>query len=216
MGDSMKRFLLDLIFPTRCPCCNGIIAYNDDFCDKCREKLHKYTGSHTIENCDDAYAVCFYDEAIKPAIFLIKDGIGGNAPYAFALGMNRIISEKKISADIIVPVPMFKPSRSAREYNQCELIARELSKMCGIAWNGRAVAKIRQTPQQKNLGYAERLKNLEGAFSADEKIVKGKRILLIDDVSTTGTTLKEVSSALKSVGADYICALTYCKTDKKL
>lgn len=88
--------------------------------------------------------------------------------------------------------------------------------MCGIAWNGNAVTKIRQTPPQKSLEYAERIKNLVGAFSADEKIVKGKRILLIDDISTTGTTLKEVASALKSVGADYICALTYCKTDKKL
>lgn len=212
----MKRFLLDLIFPTRCPCCNEIISYNADFCDKCKEKLTEYTGSHTIENCDEAYAVCVYDEAIKPAIFLMKDGIGGNAPYALALGMNKIIREKGLSADIIVPVPMFKPSRSAREYNQCEFIAKELSKMCGIAWNGRAVTKIRQTPPQKSLGYDERIRNLDGAFSADGKIVKGKKIILIDDISTTGTTLKEVAFTLKSVGADHICAISYCKTDKKL
>ena len=92
-------------------------------------KCATYTDFHEIENCDCAYSVCCYDENIQPAVFLLKDGICGNSAYAFALGLNKLLTEKNIISkfDIIVPIPMFKTNKRKRGYNQSELIGKELS-----------------------------------------------------------------------------------------
>lgn len=99
---NIKRYLLHLFYPARCPVCNKIINYNDDFCTECKAKITPYTDFHEIENCDCAYSVCCYDENIQPAVFLLKDGICGNSAYAFALGLNKLLTEKILSASLIL------------------------------------------------------------------------------------------------------------------
>lgn len=211
---NIKRYLLHIFYPARCPVCNKIINYNDDFCTECRAKITPYTDFHEIENCDCAYSVCCYDENIQPAVFLLKDGICGNSAYAFALGLNKLLTEKNIISkfDIIIPIPMFKTNKRKRGYNQSELIGKELSILSGIKLNSGCLSKIKKTRPQKELNGKERLENLKGVFRADSSQVNGRSILLIDDICTTGSTLKEAAGALKSCGAEYVCALTYCKT----
>ena len=210
---NIKRFILDLIYPTRCPCCHDFIRYNQDFCDKCKSDFTAFSKKIKIENCDFFYSLYVYDDKIRPAVITLKNGIGGNAPYAFAAGLYELIKSNEISADLICPVPMFRNDENMRGYNQCNLIAKELSAMSKITWSKKGLIKIKNTKPQKELNAAERAENLKGAFSADSAIIKGKKIILLDDVCTTGSTLKAASLELKNAGADCVCALICCKTD---
>ncbi len=105
---------------------------------------------------------------------------------------------------IIIPIPISKETLKERGYNQCELIVKELVKIDGgknFSADFKTLRKIKETKHQsKTKNKTQRLKNLEGCFEADERI-KGKNIILIDDVITTGATMKEVYQTLKKSGA---------------
>jgi len=206
-----KKLITDLIYPTRCPCCSKIISYKSDFCSECRSKITPYTAEHEIKGCIAAYAVCVYNDNIKEAVFLLKGGVAGNGPYAFASGLNEIIEKNGIKADLICPIPMFSKDIKKRGYNQCSLISAELSALSGIKWSDNALIKIKSTDAQKNLSAAERKQNLFNAFYADKEKVKNRKIILIDDICTTGATLEAAAKALNDSGAAEIYALTYCK-----
>ena len=160
-------------------------------------------------------SVCIYDENISPAVFTLKDK-GGNAPYAFAIRISELIKKYLVSEhiDFIIPVPMYKSDKAKRGYNQCELIASEISHISGIPHKFNIVFKIRKTPHQKELSKNERKSNLKNAFALkNPEKISGKNIILIDDVCTTGSTLSEISRLLKNNGAGKIFCLTYCRTD---
>lgn len=212
------RFALDLIYPSRCPVCNEFIGYMDDFCQKCRENINFLENPYNIPYSDFSMSVCFYDENISPAVFTLKDK-GGNAPYTFALGISELIKKYLVSEhiDFIIPVPMYKSDKAKRGYNQCELIAKELSHISGIPYKFDIVFKIRKTVHQKELSQKERKSNLRDAFKVkNPEKISGKNILLIDDVCTTGSTLSEISRLLKNNGAEKVFCLTYCRTDFSL
>lgn len=109
---------------------------------------------------------------------------------------------------IIIPIPMHKNNLKERGYNQSEIISKNIisfdnEKIFKIEPN--ALSKIKETPHQSKLkNKNERLKNLKDCFYADEKIVKNKNIILIDDVITTGTTMKEATKTLKEAGANKV------------
>lgn len=209
------RFVLDLIYPSRCPVCGDFIGYADDFCQKCRENINFLEEPFDIEYSDFSMSVCVYDENISPAVFTLKDK-GGNAPYAFALGISELIKKYLVSEhiDFIIPVPMYKSDKAKRGYNQCELTANELSHISGIPHKFNIVFKIRKTAHQKELSGKERKSNLKNAFALkNPEKISGKNIILIDDVCTTGSTLSEISRLLKNNGAGKIFCLTYCRTD---
>jgi len=116
---------------------------------------------------------------------------------------------------LIIPIPMHKNNLKERGYNQSELVAKEIfrideGKNFEILLN--TLTKIKETPHQSSLkNKSERLKNLKDCFRADEKLVKNRNIILIDDVITTGTTMKEASKTLREAGAKkVVCfALTH-------
>lgn len=212
------RFALDLVYPSRCPVCGEFISYMDDFCQKCRENINFLEAPFDIEYSDFSMSVCVYDENISPAVFTLKDK-GGNVPYAFALGIYELIKKYNISGniDFIIPVPMYKSDKAKRGYNQCELIAKELSHISGIPHKFNIVFKIRKTPHQKELSRKERKANLKNAFKVkNPEKISGKNILLIDDVCTTGSTLSEIAGLLKNNGAGKVFCFTYCRTDFRL
>ncbi len=208
------RFIADLIYPTRCPICGDFIGYMDDFCSQCREKINFLENPYNIPNSDFSMSVCTYDKNISPAVFMLKDK-GGNSPYAFALGISEILKNYNISdkIDFIIPVPMYKSDKAKRGYNQCELIAMELTHITGIPHKFNIVCKVRRTSHQKELSLKERKSNLKNAFTvkSPEKI-SGKNILIIDDVCTTGSTLSEIARLLKNNGSAKTFCCTYCYT----
>ncbi len=113
---------------------------------------------------------------------------------------------------LLLPIPASKSTLRERGFNQCTLIAEEIEKIDGepACRSGRknfeinfdALSKIKETPHQsKSKNRAERLKNLQDSFKADSEKVKGRNIIVIDDVITTGTTMKEASKTLRKAGA---------------
>lgn len=208
------RFVLDLLYPSRCPICDNFIGYMDSFCKECQSKINKCEKAYKIKYSDLSVSVCFYDDNTSIAVYELKDR-GGNAPYAFGLGISELIEKYKISkeTDFIIAVPMYKNDKLKRGFNQTELIAKEVSRMTGIPYNFNAVFKNRETKHQKTLSRDERMVNLKNAFSVkNPEIVSGKSILIIDDLCTTGSTLSEISRILKENGAKNVFCFTYCKT----
>lgn len=108
---------------------------------------------------------------------------------------------EKIKPQVIIPVPMYGPKRRRRGYDQAEVFARELSRWTGIPCDLRCVRRIRNTKPMKRLDDIQRKNNLKNAFQIARKGIKYKRVLLVDDIYTTGSTAAAVTKVLKEAGA---------------
>ena len=213
------RYLIDWLYPNICPCCNKHIAHDADFCESCKSSITRYTGSSAVSYTDGFAAFCVYDDFIRPAVLEFKKNDCGNTYYAFACGIDTAVKESVFCGDfdIIVPIPITDAKMSERGYNQTELIARELRFLMDIPYN-KVLIKVKDTSEQKSLkGAAERKANTEDVFAVSSKAgdIKGKRILLIDDVCTTGSTLASAAKVLKEAGAGKVYAASFAKTEKK-
>lgn len=116
------------------------------------------------------------------------------------------------NVEIVTAVPLHPSKQRARGYNQSELLGQSFARHTGLAWEPALLKRARNTKSQTKLNRAERLANMTGAFScvAPEQ-VRGKTILLIDDVATTGSTLEGCAIALKTAGAKRVFAYTYAR-----
>lgn len=207
------RHLTALIYPVRCPFCNKIIGAMERFCDKCNSELIKYHGNFTIQKVKKFIAVFEYNDKIRSDVSIIKNVIDGNSLYAFSSLIAERIKDEGINADLIVPVPMYKDDLKKRRYNQAELIAKKVGFFLKIDVSKDIVIKNRQTQAQKSLTFVQRKENLKNAFSApDISKIKGKRIIIIDDICTTGSTLSEITNLLIDSGASEIYCACVCKT----
>lgn len=118
-------------------------------------------------------------------------------------------------ADVLTFVPMTAKAEKRRSYNQSQLFCNQLARLSGKPVKALLIKK-KETPQQKSLGRREREENLTGCFSVTEKEeVKGKRVLLIDDVLTTGATANEIATILKKAGALAVYVLTVTSVPRK-
>ncbi|MGB9596883.1 MAG: ComF family protein, partial [Candidatus Poribacteria bacterium] len=123
-------------------------------------------------------------------------------------GMNKLLNPKDY--DYIIPVPLHKKKMRKRGYNQMELIGRKVSKKTGIPLETKSLIKIKDTPPQRGLSGKERTQNVNGSFSVINPVnIEGKRILLIDDVMATGSTINECAKVLIKEGkADSVDVIT--------
>lgn len=215
MNYFLKRKILNLFFPDRCPVCNELINVNDRFCPECTDKLTLYTESFSITGATECFAALVYDKAVKPAVFLLKKGGCGNADYAFGAYLADVLKDNHVPdrVNFIIPVPMSEQSRRKRGYNQAELIARAVSAETEIPVRN-IVRKVRNTGEQKKLGKADRKLNLKDAFEVTGDVT-GKNILLIDDICTTGSTFSEISILLRKNGAENVFCASACKAMMK-
>jgi len=113
--------------------------------------------------------------------------------------LERVIASD-LKFDLVVPVPLQRKRLQQRSYNQALLLAREVARIRGLPLNSNLLIKIRATESQQELSASDRIKNLRGAFQLQEKL-SGQRILLIDDVMTTGATVATCSQVLIDGGA---------------
>jgi competence protein len=195
--------------------CGEIINASESFCDGCYEKINRYSGSFNLENAKSFTAAFVYDENITPAINLLKNGTCGNADFALGNELAKRLKENGTAGliDIIVPVPMFRSDKRARGYNQSELIAKTVGRVLNIPVSSRAVIKVRKTAPQKNLNRIMRAINIMKAFYvAEPKTLSGKSVLIIDDICTTGNTLKEIAKLLIKSGVKEVHCASCCKT----
>lgn len=128
------------------------------------------------------------------------------------LALQNTEAKTLFAADLIVPVPLHSVRRRERGFNQTEVIAKLLSEKTGIPFTGRALVRIRPTTSQIRLKKRARRKNVENAFQCGQPdLVYGRRILLVDDVYTTGSTVNECARMLMLAGAESVECIAYAR-----
>ena len=119
--------------------------------------------------------------------------------------------------DLCVPVPLFRWRHWKRGFNQSELLAAELCRVAGIQYGRRVLKRVKATESQAGLSNRARLANVAGAFRVRRPgEVSGRRVLVIDDVMTTGATLQACAKTLKKAGASYVAALTIARAKRRI
>lgn len=238
----VKQFisaLLDVILPPVCHICHSFIpnAEKLHICPGCREKLPQITspicsicgipfncagGDHCCSACltdpphyDSARAALLYDGAVRDMIHSFKYNRRRHLCQPLSLlaieRMSDFLHECK--TDIIVPVPLHRTRLRQRGFNQAVLLGSKMSRGLGIPMLPDVLARTRKTEPQVELSASERRLNVKDAFSVKKhQMLTGKRIMLLDDVITTGSTMNECAKELKKAGAEIVIALTIART----
>ncbi|HSC77127.1 MAG TPA: ComF family protein, partial [Candidatus Acidoferrales bacterium] len=158
-----------------------------------------------------------YDAELRQLIVLLK--YNRLRPLARPLGgwLAAVVQQNPDlgEVDAIVPVPLYPKRQRARGYNQAELLARELGRWVKRPVEPGALQRIKDTPSQTGLTPAQRVENVRGAFAARSKLDLG-RILLVDDVCTTGATLNACARVLKRAGAEEVKAVTVARVVQEI
>lgn len=213
--------LKSLLFPTKnlCYLCKEKSSNIKNFtCSQCYENLdfvHKEIDIDSIY-VDRAFYVLSYNRYIKELIHGFK--FNGKSylykPFAeFVVDM--LIKKDMVDFDLIMYVPIHRRKEAIRGYNQCQLLAQYISEGLELPISKWNLIKQKWTKEQNTLSKIERLSNLEGSFFIKYPgEISGKRILLIDDLLTTGSTFNECSKVLKSNGAKEITALALTSSRK--
>ncbi|HXE75246.1 MAG TPA: ComF family protein [Candidatus Xenobia bacterium] len=158
-----------------------------------------------------------YDAELRQLIVLLK--YNRLRPLAKLLGgwLAAVVQQNPDLAEVdaLVPVPLYPKRQRARGYNQAELLARELAKWTRLPVEPGALQRIKDTPSQTGLTPAQRVENVRGAFAARSKLDL-RRILLLDDVCTTGATLNACARVLKHAGAEEVKAVTVARVAQEI
>lgn len=211
----MKELLnraLALLYPTRCAFCHNLMPWNVPVCDHCRNTIPRTEGtaqSQSFSHVTKCVSPLYYEGSVRDSLLRYK--FHSLTGYAKIYGefLAKCIDENGISCDSITWVPLSSRRKHSRGYDQAELLAQELSRRTGIPCV-RLLRKIRNNPPQSGTGGpAARRANVAGLYRAvtPEKIA-GKRILLVDDIVTTGATLSECALMLRKAGASEVFAVT--------
>ena len=202
----LVSFFAHVIFPVHCPVCGRLAV---SFCGDCVSKAHKDTlppfcsecgGAWNAECCYSSapcYAAAAHDGAARQLLLSLK--YGNNRKLGAALGAAMSESFPQIDADIIVPMPLHKKSR--RAYNQTQLIAEKIAEQRGIPVEINALQWRSGGGHQTGKNARERGALSFSSFEASDAKIKGKSVILVDDVYTTGATVRTAQFALERAGA---------------
>lgn len=161
---------------------------------------------------DRARAAVAFDETSRRLIHDLKYRDRPEAGLLMARMMARAGRDLLAEADLIVPVPLYRWRLWRRRFNQSALLARELSHLSGKPWRGDVLLRRKRTKSQVGLDLAERRRNVKGAFAVTPEgaaLMAGRRVLLVDDVRTTGATSAACAEALKAAGAARVMLLSF-------
>jgi len=227
------KFAQDLLFPPRCVRCDAELADLPDevlLCGACRELLAARQWSGCLRcgaqapaelppppSCgwcrsrrlrmDRTFVLGPYQEELRDAVLWLKRSSG--VPLAGAL--SRLFwgawenDLRQLGVDTVIPVPMHWTRRTVRGVNNPDMLADELGRRLGVPMAGRIVFRCRKTLPQANLRPEERFRNVRGAFRLRAGYdLRGARVLLIDDILTTGATASEAAGVLKHAGVSMV------------
>jgi ComF family protein len=231
--------ILDILYPVRCPVCADIVVPKDRrICFGCEKKLNfiseprckkcsKPIEQDQKEYCSDCerkdyhfeygYSLWVYNSVMMKSISDFKYRM--KKEYArYYIGQvieNYSKAIYKMEPDALVPVPIHKSKYRERGYNQAEILAKGIGKELGIPVLPNLLIRTKKTLPQKQLSDKERLKNLREAFRFNETEMKNhkkglKRILLIDDIYTTGSTIEACTNVLMENGIERVYFITLC------
>ena len=224
----MIKRILEWLYPSVCVFCGKICK--EGICTECRKKV-RAIGEPRCKKCgkpirQEEKEFCYDCEREElcyeqgRSLWLHKMPVSSSI-YAFKYKNRRVYGEvygKEMAKtfgklirlweiDVIVPVPLHKKKRKKRGYNQAEILAEEIGLHIGIPVDTALVRRKINTVPQKEFTRKERKKNLENAFETTGKLC-GKRVLIVDDIYTTGSTIHSISVLLKNAGAEKTYFLT--------
>lgn len=227
-----KRFgtaLLDFLYPPHCPVC-GKMTERGLICPKCRDALHpvgehyclkcgkpigsreEYCGdcartTHVFEQCRSLYS---YHGAVKTSLYRLKYSNRREYARFFGYEMATMFERwiRRCNITMLVPIPLHPQKQRLRGYNQAAVLACAAADRLGIPMDESVLIRVRNTRPQKRLDDAERRKNMQNAFCAVRQMGPEERILLIDDIFTTGATADAAAAALKAAGAGAVFVCT--------
>ena len=206
--------ILDLIYPPKCVFCHKLLkdGEKNDICSECEREiriLRLDESKQSFKNIIMSIAPFYYEGKVKDALHRYK--FGGKSFYCkkFAKYMYIELMYSDITPDIITWVPLSRKRLRSRGYGQAKLLADEISKMTGIECR-RLLIKKKNVRAQSGMGnYSAREKNIKGAYvSCNDEFIRGKKILLIDDIVTTGATMSECAGVLLRASAAGVYTLT--------
>lgn len=229
------KFIKENLFPTdfTCDIC-GVETFGKNLCENCLKTV-TFNNAATCSVCGRKTAhegVCLeckqnlpvFSKALSPIVY---DGGGKHLVLKFKSGYGYL---KEYFADLIaeklyffpIPqcityVPMTKREERKRGFNQSKLLAQAVAKRTDTPLIKDGIIKIKKTAEQKELGRRERAKNLEGSFKVVKKQeIKGRTVLLVDDILTTGATADEISKCLLKAGAEKVYLATIASVEYKI
>lgn len=230
MNNIMNR-ILDLMFVREHKCCICGLPAGEVLCDKCAASIPYLNGatclkcgkglndaynssicpdcSNTEYHFDMAYSCFEYKEAGKELIHKLKYEGKTEAAVFIARQMHYRLKDERLQIDAIVPVPIHESKLRTRGFNQSYLIAKELGSLMDKPVYD-CICRIKETKNQYNLDRQQRFSNIQDAFSVKlgYNVNKYKRLLIVDDIYTTGSTVNECSKVLKARGNVHIYVIT--------
>lgn len=236
-GNRLAGPALELVFPSFCHLCRRSAEESLPLCPDCLEQIERigksrceicgkgFTGETPDRRCGDclghqpafarARAFARYQDPMLSIIHRFKYNRGFYFLDWMIQGLlgvyQREFSEEKF--ELLVPIPLHWRRILRRGYNQAFILAKPLSQKLGIPIAPGALIRTRNTEAQAGLSPAQRKENVKKSFRVkSQKLVAEKRILLIDDVITTGITINEAAKTLKKAGAERVCALALART----
>lgn len=225
------RYVLWLIFPQRCCCCNKIIYRDRYLCDECSYKIERVDKLCTVCGCDLKCCQCRrFAYRFRASVSPFDTGeysmkAVGNLKFRNNLCIADFFSEEIVKQiekyydgihfDAIFAVPMHNVKRRIKGYNQSEVIARKIGKRLNIKYCN-SLVKYNKNNVQHKLKKEERFKNVQNTYKCKE-VLNFKNVLLIDDIKTTGATLNECTKQLMYAGVQNVyCATALTNNYKKI
>ena len=187
-----------------CIKCGKALEDNDrDYCTDCTKTRHLY---------DQAISLYEYSDGIKQSIYRFKYRNKREYADVYAAEIAREcgIVKNMWEPDVIIPVPIHKERYRQRGYNQAGLIACCLSKKLHIPVDENYIIRVKKTTPMKELNNIERVKNLHNAFQIYYNGIRYNKVLIVDDIYTTGATIDACAKCLKEYGTDNVYAITLC------
>ena len=223
------KFLCDIVFPNRCPCCFKVIKWDSLMCNECIENL-PIVEDEICDGCGKVNCICtskkqyekcisitYYEGIIRKGIINLKLKNATNFAEYFAIEIIGKLQEKNLldSIDVVSCVPMNKAKQIKRGYNQAEILGKIIARLIKKPFNPNILIKTDKNLTQHNLSYSKRKKYVKNAFKSNNVNIQGFNVLICDDIITTGSTINECSRLLKQMGAKSVYACTIATTNKK-
>jgi len=232
----VANFLIDFLFPPACPLCDAPVETHGELCIDCFTAFNWIDGpkcakcgypfpSHVdvargalcptcaAGDCalDFIRNACVYDDASRAAMLPFKHG--GRIKYScfMARAMIWALRDADIAPDVVMPVPLALARLRHRTYNQATLLARPIARAYGIPMDVDSVHR-KHRPDMGHKTPKQRAENIRGVFTVVRPDrIRGRRILLVDDVMTSGATFRELRRVLMRAGASAVYGVSFCR-----
>lgn len=228
--------LLEFLFPPVCPLCDAPVSIHGELCAdcwanfawiddyKCAKCGYPFWGEVHLSGdllcpvcasgkceLDWIRSACVYDDVSRSAMLPFKHG--GRIKYARFMSRAMIwaLRDVDVDADVVMPIPLANRRLFKRGYNQATLLARPIARALGVSMDLDSVRR-KHRPDMGHKNSKERMQNVHGVFCVVKpENIRGKRILLVDDVMTTGATFFELRRMLLRAGATAVYGVTFCR-----